>query len=124
MRSTRAEIVLFARAFQCAPRMTDRETNTCRNSIYCPFRHYNFSAGGSHWNSRVNNPHVADRLEYSRVHYISAYIIRGELERAREPSISAHALSILKQVFQCMRGVMERAHKQFISAHARNMLTL
>ena len=32
-----------------------------------------------------------------RVHYFSAYIILGELGRAREPFISAHALSILKR---------------------------
>ena len=92
----------FARAFQLAP------YNVRDYTMY----------------ARVFQSHVADRLEYARVHYISAYIIRGESEGAREPFISAHALSILKQLFQCMRCVMERAHKQFISAHAGNMLAL
>ena len=92
----------FARAFQLAP------YNVRDYTMY----------------ARVFQSHVADRLEYARIHYISAYIIRGESEGAREPFISAHALSILKQVFQCMRGVMERANQQFVNTHARDMLTV
>ena len=53
----------FARAFQLAP--------------------YNVRAYIMY--AHVFQSHVADRLEYARVHYISAYIIRGESEGTREP---------------------------------------